>query len=130
MAIIYIIDSYAWAKYFTGSKKGEKLKNLFSDENNKFLTIECCLAEINGWSIKNNIDFNFIIRIIRANSEIVKLKEEDWIKAGEEKSKQRRAQKDFGLIDALILTKQIEINCKLISGDKHFKNMRNIIFLE
>lgn len=125
----YLIDSYAWVEYFLGSKKGEILKKLFLNEKNKFYTIECCLAEIRGWSIKNNRDFNEIYAIIKTNSEILKLSEDDWILAGEERIKQREKQKNFGLIDSAILTKQKETNCKIITGDSHFANIKEVIFL-
>ena len=50
--------------------------------------------------------------------------------AAEECHNQRKKQGDFGLIDATILIKQGEFNCKIISGDKHFKGMYNVLFTE
>jgi predicted nucleic acid-binding protein len=126
----YIIDSYAWVEYFNGSKKGEILKKLFLEEKNKFFTISCCLAEIKGWAIKNNQNFDNILNIIRPNSEILNLNENDWILAGKERAEQRIKQKDFGLIDSTILVKQKELNCKIVTGDLHFKDLKNIIFME
>ncbi len=128
--MIYIIDSYAWIEYFIGSKKGGLLQKLFLDEKNKFLTVECCLAEIKGWAIKNNQEFNRLYEIIRANSDIIKIADYNWIDSAVERFEQRKTKKDFGLIDAVILTKQKELNCKIISGDKHFKDMKNVVFLE
>ena len=125
----YIIDSYAWVEYFIGSKKGEILRKLFSDKKNLFYTIQPCLAEINGWSLKNNKDFEELIKIIRANSDILDLTDNDWIWSGEERFNQRKKQKDFGLIDSAILIKQKEKNCKIISGDKHFKNLKGVIYM-
>jgi len=125
-----VIDSYAWIEYFISSKKGEKVKRLFLDETNQFVTVECCLAEIKGWSLKYNLEFEQFFKIIRANSNIISISEHDWIHAAEEKFNQRRTQKDFGLIDAVILIKQKQLNCKVISGDKHFRNLKNTIFLE
>ncbi len=126
----YIIDSYAWVEYFIGSKKGEILRRLFTDEKNKFFIIECCLAEIKGWAIKNNQDFDNILTIIKSNSETLNLTENDWILAGEERANQRQTKKDFGLIDSIILIKQKDLNCKIITGDLHFKDLKNITFLE
>lgn len=126
----YIIDSYAWIEYFIGSKKGETLRELFTEEKNQFLTVECCLAEIKGWALRNGKDFEPLFKIVRANSNILSITEYDWIDSGKERFEQRKTQKDFGLIDAVILTKQKETNCKIISGDKHFKNLKNVVFLE
>lgn len=126
----YILDSYAWIEYLIGSKKGEVLKKHFLNEENNFFTVECCLAEIKGWAIKSKLDFEKYYKIIKANSEILELNEEDWIKAAEEKAEQRKTEKDFGLIDAVILVKQKELNCKIVSGDKHFRQLKNVSFLE
>lgn len=128
--MLYIVDSYAWIEYFIGSKKGDVLRGLLQDIKNKFLTAECCLAEIMGWSLKNSQDFDKLFKIIRADSHILPLTEHDWIDAGKERFEQRKRQNDFGLIDAVILIKQKEFNCKLITGDKHFKGMSNVVFLE
>ncbi len=128
--MLYIIDSYAWVEYFIGSQKGELLKKLFLNEQNRFATVECCLAEIYGWALKNNQDFDQLFKIIRANSSIIAITEHDWIDAGKERFEQRKAQRDFGLIDAVILIKQKEYRCTIITGDKHFKNVDNVVFLD
>ena len=130
MKLLYIIDSYAWVEYFIGSSKGDILRKLFLESNNNFLTVECCLAEIKGWSLRHDKTFDELFRVIRANSRIESLSEHDWIHSGEERFEQRKTQKTFGLIDAVILTKQKELNCKLVSGDKHFKNLNKVIFIE
>ena len=126
----YIIDSYAWIEYLIGSNKGKVLKNLFSEQKNNFFTVECCLAEIKGWSLKNNEDFENIFKIIKSNSEILKIIEQDRIMAAEEKFEQRKTQKDFGLIDAVIVIKQKQLNCKVISGDSHFRLIKNSLFMK
>ena len=128
--VAYIIDTYAWIEYFLGGNKGDVLKEMFLDEAKEFFTVECCLAEIRGWSLKNNKDFEMLLKIIKANSSIMHLTEQDWIKAGEERHEQRKMQKDFGLIDAVIVVKQKEYAAKVISGDLHFKALKNVIFLE
>ncbi len=127
--MIYIIDTYAWIEYFVGSKKGEILKKLFLDEKNKFFIVECCLAEIKGWCLRETKDFDKLFKIVKANSNILTITEYNWIDAAEEKFEQRKTQKTFGLIDAMILTKQKELNCKVISGDKHFKSLNNVLFM-
>ena len=128
--MIYIIDSYAWIEYFIGSKKGEVLKKLFLERKNKFFTVECCLAEIKGWCLREDQDFDKLFRIVKSNSSVLQIMEYEWINAAKEKFEQRKMQKTFGLIDAVILTKQKELNCKIISGDKHFKSLNNILFME
>ena len=125
----YIIDGYAWIEYFIGSSKGKVLRDLFLGERNEFFTIDCCLAEIHGWALKNSQEFSELLKIIKANSEILVSSENIWIFSGKERFEQKKRQKDFGIIDSVILVKQQELGCKIITGDKHFKNFKNAIFL-
>src|SRR3989344_5867522 len=121
--MFYLIDSYAWVEYFLGSSKGVVLKDFLSQEKNKFYTAAPCLAEINGWALKNQQDFNQILKIITSNSEIIQVSDEEWISAGKERFDQGKTQKDFGMIDSVLLVKQKTLNCKIISGDKHFQHL-------
>ena len=91
---------------------------------------DCCLAEIVGWALRNNKNFDDILKIIRANSSVLPIMDKDWIYAAHECFEQRKRQKDFGLIDSITLIKQKQLKCKLISEDKHFKAMPNVLFLE
>ena len=126
----FIIDSYAWIEYFIGSKKGEVLKNLLSESKYEFYTVECCLAEICGWGLKNNLDFEKLLKIIKANSLVIPICEKDWILAGKTRHEQRKTQNDFGLIDSVILVKQKEYSAKVVSGDLHFKELKDVLFLD
>jgi predicted nucleic acid-binding protein len=128
--MIYIIDSYAWIEYFIGSDKGTVVRNLFFESNNKFYTVICCLAEVQEWALRNNKDFDDLFKVIRASSSILDITEDNWISAAKEKFEQRKMQKDFGLIDSLILIKQKELSCGVISGDSHFKRLPNVCFLK
>lgn len=123
----YIVDTYAWIEYFKGSKEGKKLKGLI-DKGEEIITSESTLAEIKGWAIINDEDFNKLYSILRTNSEIDNVIEEDWIKAAFIKAEIRKKIKDFGLMDSILLAKQLRYRCKIISGDPHFKGMKNIIF--
>lgn len=127
--MLYIIDTYAWVEYFTGSEKGKKVRKLFENLMNRFVTLECCLAELKGWSIKNRIDFEDVLKIIAANSEILPVLKDEWINAAIIKHEMVKRIKDFGLIDALLIAKQKKLNCRIITADLHFKNLRGIEFL-
>src|SRR3989344_3045557 len=128
--MIYIIGSYAWVEYFLASKKGEIIKRLFENEENVFLTIECCIGEIKGWSLRERENFGSIYKVIRVNSRMISSTVYDWIDAAQERFELRKSIKNFGLIDAMLLVKQKEFSCKIISGDHHFKDLKNVIYLE
>ncbi len=125
----YILDSYAWIEYFNGTEEGKIVNKLFKDPKKRFYTVICCLAEIQGWALKNKGNFENLFRLIKSNSTIIQLTEQDWIQAAKEKHEQRKAYKDFGLIDATLITIQKQIKAKIVSGDKHFKEQKGVIFL-
>jgi hypothetical protein len=52
---------------------------------------------------------------------------EDWL-AAETRHEIRKNIVDFGLIDSII-AKQRKIKCKIISGDKHFKNLEDVEYV-
>ncbi len=124
-----MIDTYAWVEYFIGSDKGKKVKKILEDEDNKILTPECCLAEIKGWCIRENQDFDELYNIIRKISDIQCILTQDWLEAATIRSELRKKHKDFGMIDALIIAQRKRMGCKVVSGDPHFKGMQDAIFI-
>ena len=128
--MVYIIDTYAWIEYFLASRKGQVLRDLLAEPTHQFLTVECCLAEIRGWSLRSKQDFSLLFKVVRANSQVIPVTEHDWIRAAEERFELRKTRSHFGLIDAVIIVKQKEFACKVVSGDAHFKGLKDIIFVE
>ncbi len=126
---VYLIDTYAWIEYFIGSKRGEKVKEIIENEDNITLTPECCLAEIKGWSIRENMDFDELYSIVRKVSDIQCVITQDWLDAASIRSEMRKTMKDFGMIDALIMAQQKRIGCKVVSGDPHFEGLKDVIFI-
>ena len=106
--MIYIVDTHAWVEYFLGSKYGSVLKRLIDNKSNKFITMECSLAEIIGYCLKNNADFNEIHNIVKTNSFVFPVLMRHWVRAAKIKFELRKKIKDFGLIDAILMAKQNE----------------------
>lgn len=124
------MDTYAWVEYFKGSEEGQKVRELFDDLTNKFITMECCIAELKGWSLRENISFQEILNIFETNSEVIPVSKENWINAAVIKREMMKSIKDFGLIDAILVAKQREIKCKIITADPHFKDLNDVEFIK
>ena len=127
--MIFIIDTQAWIDYFVGNKQGSIIRNLLQNMTNKAITMECCLSEIRGYCLKNNIDFNRLYEIIKGSSLVLPVLREHWLSAAKIRYEMRKTIKNFGLIDAILVSKQRELECKLVTGDHHFKNLKNIFFI-
>ena len=76
-----------------------------------------------------NEDFKKLFSIIKIGSIIESINLDNWINAAKTRHKKREKIKNFGLMDAIILAKQIEIEGKIVTGDSHFKNQKNVEFL-
>ena len=127
--MIYIVDSWAWIEYFIGSKNGLVFKKLLENKNHKFITMECTLSELKSYCLRTNNDFDHIRNVTKRNSVILPILAAQWIEAATIKHEMRKKVKDFGLIDSILVAKQKEFNCIIISGDKHFKGMRNVVYI-
>lgn len=127
--MIYIIDSWAWIEYFIGSKEGLILKKLLNDKNHKFLTMECTLSELKSYCLRTNNDFSKMHGVLKSNSAILPVLTRNWLEAAQIRHEIRKKSKDFGLIDAILVSKQNELNCKVVSGDRHFKGMRDVVYI-
>jgi len=127
--MIYIVDSHTWIEYFIGSKQGMGLRRLLEDENNKFITMECVIGELKSYCLRT--DFNFIqsYKSIKRNSIILPVLANHWIEAAEIRHEIREKIKDFGFIDSILLAKQNELSCMIVSGDRHFKGMKKVIYI-
>ena len=121
-----IIDSYAWIEYFKASAKGTNAKGFIEKEANELFTLDVCLAEIKFWALGENLDFEEIKKIILSNSAIVESFSSDWLEAAETKFEKRKKHKNFGLVDALLLVKQKQLNATILTGDIHFKENQKI----
>ena len=51
-------------------------------------------------------------------------------KSGSRKFKMHESYKDFGLADAIIIETAIQEDLVIVSGDNHFKDLENILFLD
>ena len=127
--MIYIVDSWAWIEYFIGSSGGFALKRLLENKNNKFVTMECCIAELVGYCLKNKLEFSKLYIIIKKNSIVLPVMVDNWIAAAKIKFELRKEIENFGLIDSILISKQKELKCKIISGDSHFKTLSNVVYL-
>ena len=127
--MIYIIDTYAWIEYLNGSSKGKILRKLFESAEDKFITMECCLSELAGYSLKTNQDFESMLEIVKINSIILPVLAKNWLEAARIKDELRKNRPHFGLIDAILVSKRKELKCKLISGDDHFKNLKDVVYI-
>lgn len=127
--MIYIVDSWAWTEYCIGSKSGLRLRTLLNNKNHKFITLECTISELKSYCLRTGYDFNLLYNVLKKNSIILPVLLSHWVEAAEIRHEMRKKAKDFGLIDSILVARQNELKCGVVSGDPHFKGLKNVVYL-
>ena len=125
----YVIDAYAWIEYLIGSRAGEKVKVVLEGENSEVFTCAVTLAEVISKTAREGREVEVAYDILLSNSQVVSADEEVSKEAGVLHSEMRRAVRDFGLADAYALTVPRRTKSKILTGDVHFKGVKEAILI-
>ena len=127
MSELFVLDSFAWIEYFLGSRRGEKVQGFI--ESKKCVTPTIVIAEISAKYSNDNKDFTDKLKFMKFNTKVISLTEDIAEFAGRIKTSQRKIKKDFGLADSIIYATALLHNAKVISGDPHFEDMKEVIII-
>ena len=127
----YIIDSYAWIEYFMGTKAGEKSRPIIEGLDEK-ITPTICLAEVYAKTIKAEGEelAEKQRSFIKERSALAPLDETIAIESAKIDVKMKGKIKGWGLADSIVYATGITKNAKIVTGDEHFKNLKNVIFIK
>ncbi len=120
MTYRYIADTYAWIAYFNKKRFRELIENEIIE------TPTIVIAEVVRTLRRRKIEPKMIEKILQFISNrglILPLDAESAKKGGEISNEE-----NLSLVDAIIYAYVTDDNCRLITGDEHFKNKKNIIF--
>ncbi len=120
-----LIDSWAWVEYFKGSKAGEKAKE-YIEGKEKAIISTINIAEVYRWILRfyNEEIAEEKINVMKERCFVIPVDEEIAITAAKIKHERK-----FGLGDAIIYATARKENAILLTGDKDFKNMEDVIFI-
>ena len=122
-----IVDTFAWVEYFLGSKKG-KIVEEYLNENN-LVTPSIVLIELSCKSAKENWNFGKLLSFIKSKSNILGIKESVIEKCGKIYIRERNKKGKCGMNDATIWAIAESINAKILTGDEHFKDYKEVIMI-
>lgn len=126
----YIIDAYAWIEYLIGSKAGEKVRSILDSESSEIYTCAVTVAEVISKIAREGQNFEVAYDVITSNSRVICVDEEISKKTGLLHSQMRETTKDFGLADAYVLATARGIGAKILTGDPHFKGVKEAVFIK
>jgi len=128
----YVIDSYAWLEYFMGTSAGEKVKNIIDSIADEKLTPTICLAEIYAKVLRvDGIGTAELQRtFVRTRSALMPLSEEIAIESAKIDVEMKKKIAGWGLADSIVLGTARLTNAKVVTGDEHFQNMSETLFIK
>jgi predicted nucleic acid-binding protein len=127
----YIIDSYAWLEYFMGTVAGEKVKRIIDSSTNEKLTPTICVAEIYAKALRaEGLERAELQRaFIKLRSAVMSLTEEVAVEAAKIDVEMKKKAAGWGLADSIVLSTARKKSAKVLTGDEHFLNLEETIYI-
>ena len=131
-----VIDAYAWIEFFIGSEKGFEVKELLEDAEDIY-TPGTVLAEIARKYIREGVDnktVNTRLNVIASASNVAQLDVGIAMEAAScylellTRAKKSRLNTP-SLFDAIVLGTGRSLKSKIVTGDEHFKNLPETIWI-
>jgi predicted nucleic acid-binding protein len=131
----YIIDAYAWIEYFRASKYGEVAKEFIESADS--VTPSIVVSEVSR-KLQKEIDLGNEtsegrlkrLEFISATSQVINLDFELAITAGKTACEMNKNVKGWGLADAIVLCTARKFRSKVVTGDEHFKDLEEVVFIK
>ncbi len=128
MNATHVIDSFAWIEYFAGSKAGEFAKKYI--EGSETVTPTIVIAELSNKYARLKQDFEPKLRFIILKSRTVPLDEETASLAGKINAERRIKVDRWGLVDSIILATARLQKAGVVTGDEHFRDLKEAILIK
>ena len=126
----YVIDAYAWIEYLIGSEIGIKVNEILEQENVEVYTCAVTVAEVISKVAREKQDVEKAYDLLLSNSQIVNADEELSKNTGVLHAEMRQTEKDFGLADAYVLATARKLKSKVLTGDPHFKDLKEAVMIK
>ena len=131
-----VIDTYAWIEFFIGSEKGRRVKEIV-ERADEVYTPGTVLAEIARKYVREGADDNTVdarLEIITAASNIAHVDAKLALEAArcylELAAKARKTKLNLpSLFDAIVLATGRSLKSKIVTGDEHFRNLPETVWV-
>ena len=125
----YVIDAYAWIEYLDGTDSGSKVSAILENSDGIF-TCAVTLGEVVSKVVRMGKDAKVAYDVLLGNSQVVIVDEELSFQAGLLHCEMRKTARDFGLADAYVLATARRLESKILTGDPHFKSLKEAIMIK
>jgi len=128
---IVIFDAYAWVEYAL-DRPGAEIVNNTLDRAEEVFTPITVIAELKESMLRHKIQGDIIAKIIdfiKARTTVVDIDLTISELAGEINFQNKKSIRDWGMLDSMVLAVSLAKKGSVLTGDSHFKNLRNVIYL-
>ncbi len=132
-----VTDSYAWIEHFIGSKKGRKVDELLENAEEVY-TPDTVLAEIARKYVREGVDLKIVNQrlgeiteastIICLDAKLAATTAKSYLEMEVDAKKFRL--NSPSLFDAIVLAVGRSLEAKIVTGDQHFRNFPETIWIE
>ena len=123
----YIIDSSAWVEYFSGSSKGNKIKEII--EESKVGTSIIAIVELADKFERENKNFENELDFIKSRATIISISINLALEAAKIKKEFRIKNSKFGIADAIHLATSKLESSKFVTSDNDFIHYNNVLLI-
>ncbi len=123
----FVIDSFAWFEYFSGSEAGKRAADHI--EERRTLTPTIVVAELSEKYMRAGADFKEKLKFISFRSTLIPLDERIAEYAGRLSVERKRKIERWGIVDSIILATARLNECRIITGDEHFRDLRTEVLM-
>lgn len=124
-----VFDAYAWLEYLDGSKEGGRINELINNSENTIFTNNVTFAEVISVAKRRRSDVEIAARAILSLSQVYEGDLEFYKDVGLLHAELRQNIPRFGLADAFVLLTARRLGAKVVTGDPHFKGLKNVVFI-
>ena len=105
------------------------VRDIVEDRTNEILVSDASFAELCTVAWRKKHDAGLLVKIVRAHATVFEIYTNIWVEAAEKREQRRKKHKDFGMIDAVLLAIQRHTGATIVTGDKHFEGLPNVVML-
>lgn len=122
-----VFDTHAWIEVFKGTPKGRQCVELMS--KHPVATALASLSEIQSWAKRHGKDPQPFIERVEKYSAILPFTKTVALLAGDVHVQFKEKVRGAGMVDAMIYANARAYGLTVVSGDTHFKDLPDAMFL-
>ena len=128
---VIIFDAYAWVEYALGSPKAERVAELLESAS-EAITPASVLAELKESMLRHEIRapvMNRILAYIKSRTTVMGIDSTVAELAGEINFTQKKAIKNWGMLDSFVYAMAKVRRGIVLTGDPHFRQLKDVIYI-